>query len=57
MLDKEYVWIKLANIPEEFVAEYNLAGTDKDGWIYFEIGWGCYSLPQAEILANNLLRT
>ena len=55
MSEKEYVCINLATIPEEFVAEYNLAGTDKDGWIYFEIGCGCYGLPQAGILANNLL--
>ena len=57
MLNKEYVRIKLANIPEEFVAEYNLAGKDRDGWIYFEIGRGCYGSPQAGILANNLLCT
>ena len=55
MSEKEYVRIKLATIPEEFVAEYKLAGTDRDGWIYFEIGRGCYGLPQAGILANNLL--
>jgi hypothetical protein len=34
-----------------------LAGKeDKNGWIYFEIRRGCYGLPQAGILANNLLR-
>ena len=26
-----------------------------NGWIYFEIHCGCYGLPQAGILANNLL--
>ena len=57
MLEKEYVRIKLANISEEFVAEYNLAETDRDGWIYFKIGRGCYGLPQAGILANSLLCT
>ncbi len=37
--------------------EYGLAGLeDKNGWIYFEICQGCYGLPQAGILANNLLR-
>ncbi len=57
MPDKEYVRIKLSDILEEFVTEYNLAGKDRDGWIYFEIGRGCYGLPQAGILANNLLRS
>jgi hypothetical protein len=28
---------------------------DHNGWIYFEIQCGCYGLPQAGILANNLL--
>ena len=57
MSKKEYVRIKLATIPDEFVTEYNLTGTNRDGWIYFEIGRGCHGLPQAGILANNLLRT
>ncbi len=45
------------DILEEFIEEYNLAGWDRDGWIYFKIRQGCYGLPQAGILANNLLRT
>ena len=57
MPDPEYVRIKLSDIPEEFIKEYNLAGRDHDGWIYFEICQGCYGLPQAGILANDLLRT
>jgi hypothetical protein len=57
MPDPEYVWVKILNIPEEFINEYNLAGWDRDGWIYFEIRQGCYSLPQAGILVNNLLRS
>ena len=28
-----------------------------NGWIFFEIFRGCYSLPQSGMLANNLLRT
>jgi hypothetical protein len=36
--------------------EYGLAGKeDHNGWICFEIQRGCYGLPQAGILANNLL--
>jgi hypothetical protein len=55
--DPEYVRIKISGIPEEFIEEYNLTGRDPDGWIYFEICQGCYGLPQAGILANDLLRT
>jgi len=57
MEDPEYVRIKITDIPEEFILEYGLAGLeDKNGWIYFEICRGCYGLPQAGILAKNLLR-
>ncbi len=58
MEDPEYVRIKITGIPEEFILEYGLAGMEgKNGWIYFEICPGCYGLPQAGILANNLLRS
>jgi len=57
MPDPEYVRIKITDIPEEFIEEYKLAGTDRDGWIYFKIRRGCYGLPQAGILANDLLRS
>jgi hypothetical protein len=54
--DPEYVRIKITDIPEEFILEYRLAGKDDiNGWIYFKICRGCYGLPQAGILANNLL--
>jgi hypothetical protein len=51
----KYVHIKIIIIPKEFIEEYKLAGHDRDGWIYFKICQGCYGLPQAGILANNLL--
>jgi hypothetical protein len=57
MPDPEYVRIKITDIPAEFIEEYKLAGTDRDGWIYLEIRRGCYGLPQAGILANDLLRS
>jgi hypothetical protein len=57
MPDPEYVCIKITDIPAEFIEEYKLAGTDRDSWIYFEICRGCYGLPQAGILANDLLRS
>jgi hypothetical protein len=56
IVDPECVHIKITDIPKEFVLEYDLAGKeDHNGWIYFEIQCGCYGLPQAGILANNLL--
>jgi hypothetical protein len=57
MPDPEYVCIKLSDILDEFIKEYILLSQDQDGWIYFEICQGCYGLPQAGILANNLLRS
>jgi hypothetical protein len=53
MPDPEYVRIKMTDIPDEFIEEYNLIGRDRDGWVYFEIRQGCYGLPQSGILANN----
>jgi len=46
MPDPEYVRIKITDIPAEFIEEYKLAGTDRDGWVYFEIRRGCYGLPR-----------
>jgi hypothetical protein len=51
----EYVCIKITNIPKEFIDEYTLEDFVRDGWVYFEMRHGMYGLPQAGILANNLL--
>lgn len=51
----EYVWVRLSDIPEEFVNKYNLQAFVKDGWVYFKIQRGVYGLPQAGKLANDLL--
>jgi hypothetical protein len=55
MPEPEYVCIKILDIPQEFIDKYKLTGLDRNGWIYFKICQGCYGLPQAGILANNLL--
>ncbi len=55
MLEPEYVCIKILDMPNKFIDEYKLTGLDRDGWIYFEIRQGCYGLPKAGILANDLL--
>ncbi len=57
MPDPEYVRVKISDIPAEFIKEYDLAGWNRDGWIYFEIQQGCYGLPQSGILADNLLQS
>ena len=53
----EYVRIKLSEIPQEFIEEYNLTQLVQNGCIYFEILWGCYGLPQSGRLTNDLLCT
>ena len=42
----EYVRIKIEDIPQEFIQEYNLLPMVNNGWIYFEIVRECYGLPQ-----------
>jgi hypothetical protein len=56
MTRPEYMRMKIKDLPEEFVTMYNL--TDKatsDGFIYIKIQKGMYGLPQAGILAQELL--
>ena len=53
----EYVRVKLTDIPQEFIDEYNLLASQRHGWVYFEIIRGCYGLKQSGKLANDLLRT
>jgi hypothetical protein len=57
MPEPEYICTKNLDIPHKFIDKYNLTGLDRDGWIYFKICQGCYGLPQAGILANNLLQS
>jgi hypothetical protein len=52
-----YVCIKILDNPQEFIDEYKLTGLDRDGWIHFKICQGCNCLPQAGILANDLLQS
>ena len=54
---QEYVRIKLSDIPQEFIDEYDLTNHTCNGWVYFEIVKGCYGLPQSGKLSNDLLRT
>lgn len=51
----EYMRIPIKIIPQEVIDHYNLLPLVKDGFIMTEIMKGIYGLPQAGILAKNLL--
>ncbi len=56
MVRYKYVRIKIDDIPDKIVVEYNLRDkVSNDGHIYVEIQKGMYGLPQAGILAQELL--
>ena len=48
--------LKLADIPDDVIEEYQLADkATKDGFVFVEIRKGMYGLPQAGLLAQQLL--
>ena len=52
----EYVRIPINLIPDEIIQQYDLTSLqDHNGWVYMEVRKGMYGLPQAGILANDLL--
>ena len=52
----EYMRLKLTDIPEEIIIEYKLREiVTADGYVYCEIRKGMYGLPQAGIIAQQLL--
>ena len=52
----EYMCMPLKLILQPFIDQYNLQAKTKNGYVYIEIQKGMYGLPQAEILANKLLK-
>jgi hypothetical protein len=52
----EYMVINLASLPQETIDKYDLNELAQDGQVYIEIQKGMYGLPQAGILANELLQ-
>ncbi len=49
--------LKLNDIPEEIIIEYIFCEiATEDGYVYCEIQKGMYGLPQAEIIAQDLLQ-
>eukprot|EP00804_Cyclotella_cryptica_P009053 CCRYP_003151-RA/>CCRYP_003151-RA protein AED:0.23 eAED:0.28 QI:0/0/0/1/0/0/3/0/973 len=53
----EYIRIRIIDIPQEFITEYELTHHVRDGWVYFQIVKVIYSLPLSGILANKHLDT
>lgn len=51
----EYMKIPIALIPTEIIKEYTLTPLVHKGHVYMEIRRGMYGLPQAGLLANELL--
>ena len=48
--------LKLEEIPEEIIVEYKLREkATAEGYVYLEIRKGMYGLPQADLLAQQLL--
>jgi len=56
MTHPKYMRMKIKDLPEEFVNMYNLTNiATADGFVYIKIQKGMYGLPQAGILAQELL--
>ena len=53
----EYIRIKLADIPQEIINQYDLTELAHNGYVYLEVRKGIYGLSQAGLLAYNLLVT
>jgi hypothetical protein len=51
----EYMVINLSSLPQETIDKYDLIELAQDRKLYIEIQKGMYGLPQAGILANELL--
>ena len=52
----EYIIVKISDLPKEIINEYKLQSKDNDkGFVFIEVTKGMYGLPQAGLLANELL--
>jgi hypothetical protein len=52
----QYAKIKLSDLPEEVIKEYNSHQyATPDGWVYIKVSRGMYGLPQAGSLGHDLL--
>jgi len=56
MARPEYIRIKLSDIPGDVIERYKLREiVDADGYVYCRVEKGMYGLPQAGIIAQELL--
>ena len=56
MARPEYMRLKIDDMPDNVIKQYQLREkATKDGYVYFEINKGMYGLPQAGIIAQQLL--
>ena len=56
LLRPEYLRIKMADLPDEIIQEYRLRKlVNAKGFVFVEVTKGMYGLPQAGLLANELL--
>ena len=52
----EYMRLKLSDLPYDVIKQYNLKSkVTSDGYVYLEVQKVMYGLPQAGILAHQLL--
>ena len=51
----EYIRLSISILPQQIIDAYNLLGFLQNGYVYCEIQWGMYGLPQAVRLAYNEL--
>ena len=47
--------IQISNIPQEFVDKYNLTEKSHSGYIFERATKGMYGIPQAVLIANDVL--
>ncbi len=52
----EYMKMPIALLPTDIIEHYNLLEKAIYGYVYMEICKGMYGLPQADVLANKLLK-
>jgi hypothetical protein len=56
MNQPEFMWLKITDIADKVIEHYNLKFfVTSYGYVYCKIKWGMYSLPQAGIIAQELL--
>ncbi len=56
MTHYEYMQLQIANMPNNVIKHYQLMNlVIPDGYVYCEIQKGMYGLPQARIIAQQLL--